>query len=177
MIYTVSFNPSLDYVQDLDCVNLGYVNRTSGEKILPGGKGINVSMVLKNLGFENQALGFTAGFTGEVLKSMLKAKGVESDFIELDAGMTRINVKIRAKEETEINGQGPKISADALEQLYQKLETLQGGDILVLAGSIPESMPQSAYMDIMKRLQDKKLKIVVAKNPPSPAARAAACAS
>lgn len=109
MIYTVSFNPSLDYVQDLDCVNLGYVNRTSGEKILPGGKGINVSMVLKNLGFENQALGFTAGFTGEVLKSMLKAKGVESDFIELDAGMTRINVKIRAKEETEINGQGPKI--------------------------------------------------------------------
>lgn len=127
MIYTVSFNPSLDYVQDLDCVNLGYVNRTSGEKILPGGKGINVSMVLKNLGFENQALGFTAGFTGEVLKSMLKAKGVESDFIELDAGMTRINVKIRAKEETEINGQGPKISADALEQLYQKLETLQGG--------------------------------------------------
>ena len=89
MIYTVSFNPSLDYVQDLDCVNLGYVNRTSGEKILPGGKGINVSMVLKNLGFENQALGFTAGFTGEVLKSMLKAKGVESDFIELDAGMTR----------------------------------------------------------------------------------------
>ena len=145
MIYTVSFNPSLDYVQDLDCVNLGYVNRTSGEKILPGGKGINVSMVLKNLGFENQALGFTAGFTGEVLKSMLKAKGVESDFIELDAGMTRINVKIRAKEETEINGQGPKISADALELLYQKLETL----------------PQSAYMDIMKRLQDKKLKIVV----------------
>lgn len=161
MIYTVSFNPSLDYVQDLDCVNLGYVNRTSGEKILPGGKGINVSMVLKNLGFENQALGFTAGFTGEVLKSMLKAKGVESDFIELDAGMTRINVKIRAKEETEINGQGPKISADALELLYQKLETLQEGDILVLAGSIPESMPQSAYMDIMKRLQDKKLKIVV----------------
>ena len=161
MIYTVSFNPSLDYVQDLDCVNLGYVNRTSGEKILPGGKGINVSMVLKNLGFENQALGFTAGFTGEVLKSMLRAKGVESDFIELDAGMTRINVKIRAKEETEINGQGPKISADALEQLYQKLETLQEGDILVLAGSIPESMPQSAYMDIMKRLQDKKLKIVV----------------
>ena len=161
MIYTVSFNPSLDYVQDLDCVNLGYVNRTSGEKILPGGKGINVSMVLKNLGFENQALGFTAGFTGEVLKSMLKAKGVESDFIELDAGMTRINVKIRAKEETEINGQGPKISADALELLYQKLETLQEGDILVLAGSIPESLPQSAYMDIMKRLQDKKLKIVV----------------
>ena len=137
MIYTVSFNPSLDYVQDLDCVNLGYVNRTSGEKILPGGKGINVSMVLKNLGFENQALGFTAGFTGEVLKSMLKAKGVESDFIELDAGMTRINVKIRAKEETEINGQGPKISADALELLYQKLETLQEGDILVLAGRSP----------------------------------------
>ena len=129
MIYTVSFNPSLDYVQDLDCVNLGYVNRTSGEKILPGGKGINVSMVLKNLGFENQALGFTAGFTGEVLKSMLKAKGVESDFIELDAGMTRINVKIRAKEETEINGQGPKISADALELLYQKLETLQEGEL------------------------------------------------
>lgn len=161
MIYTVSFNPSLDYVQDLDCVNLGYVNRTSGEKILPGGKGINVSMVLKNLGFENQALGFTAGFTGEVLKSMLKAKGVESDFIELDAGMTRINVKIRAKEETEINGQGPKISADALELLYQKLESLQEGDILVLAGSIPESLPQSAYMDIIKRLQDKKLKIVV----------------
>lgn len=161
MIYTISFNPSLDYVQDLDCVKLGMVNRTCGETIYPGGKGINVSMVLKNLGYENKALGFTAGFTGEVLKSMLNTRGIQSDFIDLEEGMTRINVKIRAKEETEINGQGPRISSEKLEQLYEKLECLQTDDILVLAGSIPESMPQSAYRDIMKRLSDKQLKIAV----------------
>jgi len=161
MIYTVSFNPSLDYVQDLDCVNLGYVNRTSGEKILPGGKGINVSMVLKNLGFENQALGFTAGFTGEVLKSMLKAKGVESDFIELDAGMTRINVKIRAKEETEINGQGPDIKKDELQQMFDKLDKLQSGDCLILAGTIPASLPSDIYEQIMEKLMNRNIDIVV----------------
>ena len=161
MIYTVTFNPSLDYIVSVDNFTCGIVNRTTDETIFPGGKGINVSMVLKNLGFENTALGFLAGFTGNRIQDLLEEKGVRADFISVEKGISRINVKLRSNEETEINGQGPKISADALELLYQKLETLQEGDILVLAGSIPESWPQSAYMDIMKRLQDKKLKIVV----------------
>lgn len=161
MIYTVSFNPSLDYVQDLDCVNLGYVNRTSGEKILPGGKGINVSMVLKNLGLENTALGFYAGFTGNELERLIREKGIRADFIPVKEGMTRINVKMRSDEESEINGQGPAISEADIKTLYEKLDRLSDGDVLVMAGSIPDVMPQTIYMDIMKYLADKDLKIVV----------------
>ena len=161
MIYTVTFNPSLDYIVSVENFQLGLTNRTSSEMLLPGGKGINVSTVLMNLGIESTALGFTAGFTGDEIIRRLEEMGVRNGFIQVGEGFSRINLKLKSIDGTEINGQGPKISADALEQLYQKLETLQGGDILVLAGSIPESMPQSAYMDIMKRLQDKKLKIVV----------------
>ena len=126
-----------------------------------GGKGINVSMVLKNLGFENTALGFLAGFTGNRIQDLLEEKGVRADFISVEKGISRINVKLRSNEETEINGQGPAIAEADIKKLYEKLDTLSDGDILVLAGSIPDVMPGSMYMDIMRHLQNKDLKIVV----------------
>lgn len=161
MIYTVTFNPSLDYIVSVDNFTCGMVNRTKEEKIFAGGKGINVSMVLKNLGMETTALGFLAGFTGEKLEKLLEEKGICTDFIWVKNGMSRINVKLRSNEETEINGQGPMISALELQMLYEKLDLLKEDDILVLAGSIPDTLPSSIYMDIMKRLKEKKLKIVV----------------
>lgn len=161
MIYTLTFNPSLDYIVTVPDFNCGRVNRTSDEIIFPGGKGINVSMVLKNLGFENTALGFLAGFTGAALEKLVEEKGIRAEFISVEKGMTRINVKLRAAEETEINGQGPAIEAADIQKLYQRLEQLSDGDILVMAGSIPDVMPKTIYMDIMKYLQYKKLKIVV----------------
>ena len=161
MIYTVTFNPSLDYIVSVDNFTCGIVNRTTDEIIFPGGKGINVSMVLKNLGFENTALGFLAGFTGNRIQDLLEEKGVRKDFITVEKGISRINVKLRSNEETEINGQGPAIAEADIKKLYEKLDTLSDGDILVLAGSIPDVMPGSMYMDIMKHLQNKDLKIVV----------------
>lgn len=161
MIYTVTFNPSLDYVVTVDQFRCGIVNRTKNEMILPGGKGINVSMVLQNLGHENTALGFVAGFTGVELQRLLKEKGITTDFISVNQGMTRINVKLRSREESEINGQGPAIATEDIAELYEKLDALADGDILVLAGSIPDVMPGSMYMDIMKYVQNKKLQIVV----------------
>ena len=161
MIYTVTFNPSLDYIVSVDNFTCGIVNRTTDEIIFPGGKGINVSMVLKNLGFENTALGFLAGFTGNRIQDLLEEKGVRADFISVEKGISRINVKLRSNEETEINGQGPAIGEADIKKLYEKLDTLSDGDILVLAGSIPDVMPGSMYMDIMKHLQNKDLKIVV----------------
>lgn len=161
MIYTVTFNPSLDYIVTVPQFVCGRVNRTTEEKIFPGGKGINVSMVLKNLGLENTALGFYAGFTGEELKRLVEEKGICADFIPVREGMTRINVKLRSEQESEINGQGPAIAAEDIDALYAKLERLKEGDILVMAGSIPDVMPQTIYMDIMKRLAGKNLKIVV----------------
>ena len=139
----------------------GMVNRTSEEKIFPGGKGINVSMVLKNLGLENTALGFYAGFTGNELERLIREKGIRADFIPVKEGMTRINGKMRSDEESEINGQGPAISEADIKTLYEKLDRLSDGDVLVMAGSIPDVMPQTIYMDIMKYLADKDLKIVV----------------
>lgn len=161
MIYTVTFNPSLDYIVTVENFTCGVVNRTKDETIFPGGKGINVSLVLKNLEYESTALGFLAGFTGNEIQRLLEEKGVSADFIPVEKGMSRINVKLRSAEESEINGQGPAIGTEDIRQLYQKLDALQDGDILVLAGSIPDVMPSSIYMDIMKHLQDKKLKIVV----------------
>ena len=161
MIYTVTFNPSLDYIVNVPGFTCGRVNRTREEKIFPGGKGINVSMVLKNLGYENTALGFYAGFTGNELQRLIREKGIRADFIPVKEGMTRINVKMRSDEESEINGQGPAILNDDIEKLYEKLEKLRDGDILVMAGSIPDVMPQTIYMDIMKYLADRNLKIVV----------------
>lgn len=161
MIYTVSFNPSLDYILDILNFDTGKVNRASAERIFPGGKGINVSIVLNNLGIENQALGFVAGFTGEVLEKFMKDKGVNTDFIHLQEGMTRINVKLRSDEETEINGKGPVIGEQHMKALYEKLDVMGDNDILVLAGSIPDSVSKSVYMDIMQRLRNRDIKIVV----------------
>jgi len=166
MIYTVTFNPSIDYIVAVNAFSAGAINRTTDEKMFPGGKGMNVSMVLKNLGVESVALGFLAGFTGDNIRQMLEQKGVAADFIPVE-GLSRMNVKLRSiesgkvKEETEINGQGPVITEDAIKILYEKLDALQGGDILVLAGSIPGSMPTTMYMDIMRHLQGRGIKIVV----------------
>ena len=161
MIYTVTFNPSLDYIVSVKDFETGRVNRTSSEIMFPGGKGINVSIVLKNLGYDSIALGFTAGFVGEEIIKRLRKLGVKNDFISVDSGMSRINVKIRSNEESEINGQGPEITKENIELLYEKLDMLQSGDVLVLAGSIPDVMPQSIYMDIMKHLEKKNIRIVV----------------
>ena len=157
MIYTVTFNPALDYVVRMDALALGQVNRTVSEDVQLGGKGINVSWVLRELGHENVALGFVAGFTGKAIEDGLAAKGVATDFIHLPAGLTRINVKLKAGEETEINGKGPDISAEALEELFHKLDALGEGDVLVLAGSIPASMPSDVYESILARLEGKKV--------------------
>ena len=161
MIYTVTFNPSLDYIIKVENLRMGETNRSSSEMILSGGKGINVSTVLKNLGFENVALGFIAGFTGKEIENGAKEFGINTDFIELREGLSRINVKIKADKETEINCTGPSISADELEMLYSKLRELKEGDILVLAGSVPPSLPQDIYEKIMEMLQNKGIKIAV----------------
>ena len=161
MIYTVTFNPALDYVVGIDNLELGLVNRTCSEQILPGGKGINVSIVLNNLGFENTALGFVAGFTGEFIESIMKEYGCKTDFINVNDGMSRINVKIKSDMETEINGNGPNITQEHIDKFYEKLDRLCEGDVLVLAGSTPKSVNDSIYMDIMEYLQGKNIKIVV----------------
>ncbi|WP_419503530.1 1-phosphofructokinase [Candidatus Allofournierella excrementavium] len=155
MIYTVTFNPALDYVVRLPAFEPGAVNRTESEDIQLGGKGINVSCVLGQLGFKSVALGFVAGFTGEAVEAGLARRGVSADFIRLPEGLTRINVKIKASVETEINGRGPAIPAGALEELFRKLERLAAGDVLVLAGSIPASLPSDIYQRILARLAPK----------------------
>lgn len=161
MIYTVTFNPSLDYVIQVDDLTLGNVNRTTKEAVFPGGKGVNVSVILSNLGIASTALGFVAGFTGEQLKKMLTEFGCDTDLIELKEGMTRINVKINSNEESEINGQGPDISEEAIGKLFEKLQTLKEGDILVLAGSIPNTLPANIYEIIMEKLQGRGIRVVV----------------
>ena len=161
MIYTVTFNPALDYVVKMDSLELGMVNRSTAEAVYYGGKGINVSIVLNNIGVESVALGFIAGFTGREIEDGVKAMGVTTDFITLADGMSRINVKIKAEKETEINGQGPDIKADELLELFNKLEKLKGGDCLVLAGTIPASLPSDIYEQIMAKLMNKGIDIVV----------------
>ena len=161
MICTVTFNPSLDYIVSVDDFQLGMTNRTSSELILPGGKGINVSIVLKNLGLDSTALGYAAGFTGDELIRRLNEFGVDSDFIKIGHGMTRINLKLKSIDGTEINGCGPDIDAKALEQLMEKLDRLGEGDVLVLAGSIPYTMPDDMYQRILKRIQGRGVLTVV----------------
>lgn len=161
MIYTITFNPALDYIVRVDDFKIGEVNRTSYEEIYAGGKGINVSIVLNNLNVENIALGFIAGFTGEEIQNRLKQMGCKTDFIKLNSGMSRINVKLKSKEESEINGQGPDINNDDLDKLYKKLDLLKEGDMLILAGSIPSTLPENIYEIIMERLLDKGIKIIV----------------
>ena len=161
MIYTVTFNPAIDYVIRIDQLQVGCVNRSQSEEVYFGGKGINVSMVLSELGIKSKALGFVAGFTGNAVERGVQDKGVETDFIHLSDGFSRINVKIKSAEETELNGQGPKISGEAIELLYEKLDELKDGDTLVLAGSIPNTLPADIYEKILAGLSGKKIKAVV----------------
>ena len=161
MIYTVTFNPSLDYVIQVDDLTLGEVNRTTSEKIYPGGKGNNVSVIFANLGHKSKALGFKAGFTGEQMETMLEEFGCYTDFIPLEEGLTRINVKVKSNEESEINGQGPEIPEKKVEELMKQLSALGEGDVLFLAGSIPSSMADDAYQKIMEMLDSKGIRIVV----------------
>lgn len=161
MIYTVTFNPSLDYIVGTEGFQLGNTNRTVSELMLPGGKGINVSTVLKNLGIESTALGFTAGFTGEEIRRRVDRLGLRSEFIDVGNGFSRINVKMKEFDGTEINGQGPVIGEDAVGRLMERLDSLEEGDTLVLAGSIPASMPDSIYSDILARLEGKGVVSIV----------------
>ncbi|MDE6737608.1 MAG: 1-phosphofructokinase, partial [Lachnospiraceae bacterium] len=161
MIYTVTFNPSLDYIVSMDSFEMGMTNRTTKEQMFPGGKGINVSIVLSNLGIENTALGFTAGFTGEQIEKQVQAMGLCADFIRVDNGYSRINVKLKDYDGTEINGMGPDIDQISVNRLYEKLDQLTEGDTLILAGSIPNSLPDSIYSDILERLQGKGILFVV----------------
>lgn len=168
MVYTVTLNPSLDYIIGVNDFKTGGVNRTSEERIVPGGKGINVSIVLKNLGMQSVPLGFVAGFTGTEIAGRLEADyALAPQFVPAEAGISRINIKLRSLdgkrvlEETEINGSGPQISEEELQRFYQQLDCLQKGDVLVLAGSIPGTLPATVYRDIMKRLEKKQISIVV----------------
>lgn len=161
MIYTVTFNPSLDYIVSMDGFEMGMTNRTTGEQIFPGGKGINVSIVLNNLGIENTALGFTAGFTGDQIEREVQKMGLFTDFIHIDKGFSRINVKLKDYDGTEINGMGPDIDQVHVNELFGKLDQLKANDVLVLAGSIPKSMPDFIYSDILERLQKKGVLFVV----------------
>ena len=161
MIYTITFNPALDYIVRVNDFKVGQVNRTSYEEIYAGGKGINVSIVLNNLDVENIALGFIAGFTGDEIENRVKNMGCKTDFIKLNNGMSRINVKLKSNEESEINGQGPVINENDLEQLFNKLDLFKEGDVLVLAGSIPSTLPEDIYQIIMRRLENKNIKIIV----------------
>lgn len=161
MIYTVTFNPSLDYIVSVDDFRLGMTNRASSEQMLAGGKGINVSTVLRNLGIESVALGFAAGFTGDEIIRELKQMGIRTDFISVDSGFSRINLKLKSIDGTEINGKGPDISREKTELLMEKLKKLKAGDTLVLAGSIPPSMPDDIYEKILAALAGRGIRTVV----------------
>lgn len=161
MIYTVTFNPSLDYIVKVDSFQLGVVNRTTSEKMFSGGKGINVSIVLKNLGIDSVALGFVAGFTGDQIEKGIKKFGCNTDFIHIENELSRINVKLKSNEESEINGQGPHICETDLQKLFDKLDILDSDDILVLAGSIPNTLPADIYEKILSKITKKKMKVVV----------------
>lgn len=161
MVYTVTFNPAIDLVVSLGELAKGKVNRCDSEEMFCGGKGINVSLVLSQLGVKSKALGFSAGFTGSAIEHWVEAEGVQTDFVRLKEGNTRINMKVKAEEETEINGQGPHIPEEAITELFAKLDGLEQGDTLVLAGSIPNSLPSDIYEKILARLSDKNIKFVV----------------
>lgn len=161
MVYTVTFNPAIDYFVRMNELKTGSINRSESEKLFFGGKGINVSVVLAELGIPSKALGFVAGFTGRAIRDGVNSMGIETDFVELEEGCSRINVKIRSGVETEINGQGPRIPAEAVNRLYEKLDALQDGDILVLAGSIPGTLPVDIYEKILARLSNRNIKTVV----------------
>ena len=161
MIYTVTFNPSLDYVVQVEHFQGDAVNRTSEEHVYPGGKGNNVAVIVSNLGMKSRALGFKAGFTGAAMEQMLQEFGCDTDFIALEEGVTRINVKVKSDDEFEINGQGPRIPDEKIRQLYEKLDALESGDVLVLSGSIPNTLPDDMYERIMERLAGTDVRISV----------------
>lgn len=161
MIYTVTFNPSLDYVVQVEHFQGDAVNRTSEEHVYPGGKGNNVAVIVSNLGMKSRALGFKAGFTGAAMEQMLQEFGCDTDFIALKEGVTRINVKVKSDDEFEINGQGPRIPDEKIRQLYEKLDALESGDVLVLSGSIPNTLPDDMYERIMERLAGTDVRISV----------------
>ena len=161
MIYTVTFNPAIDYIMRTNEFIPGVTNRSFKEEVYFGGKGINVSVVLKELEVDSVAMGFVAGFTGDAIEKGIKEKGIKTDFVHLNDGLSRINVKIKAGEETELNGQGPDIPQDATEELFSKLGRLNSGDTVVLAGSVPKSMPEDIYERIMKRYSKKNIRFAV----------------
>ncbi len=161
MIYTVTLNPSIDYVVRLDKLTSGITNRTTSEEYYFGGKGINVSCVLAELGLDSTAYGFVAGFTGEAIEKGIRNDRIITDFIKLKHGISRINIKIKAGEETEINCQGPHIDDSELERLLQKIDRISSGDTLILAGSIPNTMPDDVYERMLERISRKKVNIVV----------------
>ena len=161
MIYTLTLNPSVDYYLHTDSLVIGATNRSKSENLIFGGKGINVSLMLKELGTDSTALGFIGGFTGDALESYLESIGQKTDFVKLKKGITRINVKIKSDVETELNSAGPDVSTDEYEKLISKLNTLKDGDTLILAGKIPPSIPASAYAEISAMLSDRNIRIVV----------------
>ena len=161
MIYTVTFNPAIDYVVRTGEMEIGATNRSNSEEIYFGGKGINVSMVLKELDMPSIALGFVAGFTGVAIEKGVQEAGIETDFVHLENGFSRINVKIKSSQETELNGQGPHITEDAIKELFAKLDCLKDGDTIVLAGSIPNTLPADIYEQILQYLSGKNIKAVV----------------
>lgn len=161
MIYTVTLNPSIDYVIKVDKLTTGNINRVNEEHVYPGGKGINVTRILKSLDNDNIALGFVSGFTGDYIINSLQELNLKSDFIKVKEGFTRINVKVKSEEETEINGQGPKISEEELNQFYKVIDKLVDGDILILSGSIPSCLDERLYESIMKKVEDRDIKVVV----------------
>ena len=161
MIYTVTLNPSIDYIIETDKFKIGEVNRANKEELYPGGKGINVSLMLNDLQVENTALGFLGGFIGEYIENTLASNGVNTEFIKLEKGFSRINLKIKNEVETEINGKGPHISEDNLQLLYKKIEKLKDEDILVLCGSIPKSLSNTLYQDIISMVAKKNVKVIV----------------
>lgn len=161
MIYTITFNPSIDYIIHTDKLELGITNRSKDEEYYFGGKGINVSWVLKELGKDSVALGFAAGFTGNAIEQGVKNHGINADFIRLDSGTSRINIKIKSAEETEINCQGPDIPQSAVDELFAKIAQIKDGDTLILAGSIPGSMSQDIYEQILCSVSDRNIKCVV----------------
>ncbi|MBR3770993.1 MAG: 1-phosphofructokinase [Clostridium sp.] len=173
MIYTITFNPSLDYVVSVNEFEAGKINRTVTESIFAGGKGINVSIVLRELGVESVALGFVAGFTGQELLRKLQEQGLNTDFVEVKEGYTRINVKLRSDiliepesdgiwhQETEVNGQGPVVSEVELKQLFQKVDGLSAEDVLVISGSVCRGVPQSIYADLVKLCNEKQIRVIV----------------
>ena len=161
MYYTVTLNPALDYISQVDDFGIGKINRTKTEKILPGGKGLNVSMVLKNLGIDSVAIGFIAGFTGDELRKQMEQKGVKTEFIKVQNGITRINVKISSNQETALNGIGPDIDEKDIEELLQKINEITSDDLVILSGNIPKSIPKNIYPIICDILEKNNVTFVV----------------